>query len=636
MDLSVIYGLRDRLESAAVAGVSLITEDFRLKRAVEQMEPLAKASPVFKRIWQMGCEMLSGDCQDRGGVLLDTLGLVDAVLCTQGGFLEEGSWKPLETGRGAGIVNGQIPYSRMAPVLDAFLGTGGGRYGVIRDARQEDPQLFLDYRIKGLMVRALGDSYGELADMVMEWLKEEGPKIVPLLKQDFDPEGKQEMARRIQVIEAVRGGEENGFYVEVLKTAGKPVREAAIRALRHDQGNEKLLLDLVKSEKGNAREAACFSLASMEGEEAAGYFQKQMGKNPGKWGAYLVNSPVMWASDLMADHISRWLDTYDASGIPWKDLKKEDQTALLELLSRAEGKSSPRMCACYERLYGAVPWKAAEMLKNSLIRLADPGSSGLRQVAEDMYRAHGDPFLGCVFWTALMDDRPERLFERFGGYLKAEGAAEVTEGTAGKKADPTEILQIFSCIKYEERLGKYVVYRSAANGYTGYTDPAKTLENGLDLRWYELLLGNKNRFNIQWKKSGYYYGGHANGYDAMLEGLFRPDIEAVKEAYGQYFYQSARHRGTEAADIRMLKLCGWRDYKGLLACVGKKDKSQIIYKARRVLEQLPMSNEELAAELEELVRQLGQKAVNGVGLLERWADELRCGTSADELKQAYR
>ena len=632
MDLSVLYGLRDRLEAAAVAGVGLIGEDFRLKRAVEQMEPLAKASPVFKKIWQMGCGMLSADCEDRGGALLDTLGLVDAVLCTQGGLLKEGEWEPLQSGRGTGIAGGQIPYSRMAPVLEAFRGTGGGRYGVLRDARKADRRLFSDYRIKGLMVRALGDSYGELADMAAEWLKEEGREIVPLLKQDFDPEGKQEMARRIQVMEAVMGSAENGFYVEVLKKAKKPVREAAIRALRHDQSNEKLLLDLVKSEKGNAREAAYFSLASMEGEEAAGYFRKQMDKNPGKWGAYLANSPVMWASDLIADHISRWLDTYDVSDILWKDLKKEDQTTLLDLLNRAEGKGSPSMCACYERLYQVVPWKVAEVLKNSLMRQDDPVSPELRQVAEDMYGAHGDAFLGCVFWAALMDDKPKPLFQRFGGYLKPEGSAEST----GKKGDPTEILEIFSHIKYEESLGRYVVYRSAANGYTGYTDPAKILENGLDLRWYEFLLENKNRFNIQWKKAYSYYGGHSNSFDAMLEGLFRPDIEAVKEAYGRYFYRNARYRGTEAADIRMLRLCGWTDYKGLLAHVGRKDTSQIIYKVRQVLEQLPMTNEEMAAELEGLVGELGKKAVNGIGILERWVDELKRGAAVDELKQNYR
>ncbi len=122
----------------------------------------------------------------------------------------------------------------------------------------------------------------------------------------------------------------------------------------------------------------------------------------------------------------------------------------------------------------------------------------------------------------------------------------------------------------------------------------------------------------------------------MLEGLFRPDVEEVREAYGKYFYWSARYRGTEAADIRILKRCGWKDYRGLLAHVGKKDKSQIIYRVRQVLEELPLTNEELAVELTQLVQELGKQAVNGIGILERWVQELTDGASVEELKQVYR
>ena len=623
MNLSVLYELRDRLEAAAVAGVGLLGEDFRLKRAVEQMEPLAKASPVFGRIYEMGRRLLEAEKEERGALLLDVLALVDAVLRTQGSLLKEGQWEPMENLTGSGTAQVNIPYSKLAPVLEAFEGTGSGRYALIRDAHEQDPELFSDYRIKSLMVKALGDSYGELADMVAEWLKQEGKEMVPLLKRGFNPEGKQDMARRVQIIEEIAGAEENAFYLEILKTAGKPVREAAIRALKHDMGNEKALLDLVKSEKGGAKEAAWLSLACMEGEGACEYWKKMLDKNLEKGVLHLVNSPARWASDLMADHIEGWLDTYDRSEILWKDLKKEDQASLLLFLNGAEGKHSPRLCGLYERLYKVVPWRVVEMLKASLKWQFHPN---LRQVAEDMYRDHGDDFLGCVFWAALLEDEPERLFERFGGYVR----------NGGKKEDPSEILQMLAHVRYEERLGKYVVYREPLHEMRGYEEPVKTLEGGLDLRWYEVLLNSKNRFDLKWKKPYYYYGGRSNGYDVMLEGLFRPDVEEVREAYGKYFYWSARYRGTEAADIRILKRCGWKDYRGLLAHVGKKDKSQIIYRVRQVLEELPLTNEELAVELTQLVNELGKKAVNGIGILERWVQELTDGASVEELKQVYR
>ena len=47
MNLQPLYILKERLENCAVAGVGLLDEDFRLKRAVEQFMPLAGAAPVF-------------------------------------------------------------------------------------------------------------------------------------------------------------------------------------------------------------------------------------------------------------------------------------------------------------------------------------------------------------------------------------------------------------------------------------------------------------------------------------------------------------------------------------------------------------------------------------------------------------
>ena len=59
MNLNPLYELKERLESSVIAGVSLLSEDFRLARAVEQMEPLAKASPIFQKIYQSAQGLLS-------------------------------------------------------------------------------------------------------------------------------------------------------------------------------------------------------------------------------------------------------------------------------------------------------------------------------------------------------------------------------------------------------------------------------------------------------------------------------------------------------------------------------------------------------------------------------------------------
>ena len=61
MDISLFYQLRDRLYSTAIAGCSVINEDFRLKRAVESFEPLSKANKVFARLYNMCSELLTSE-----------------------------------------------------------------------------------------------------------------------------------------------------------------------------------------------------------------------------------------------------------------------------------------------------------------------------------------------------------------------------------------------------------------------------------------------------------------------------------------------------------------------------------------------------------------------------------------------
>ena len=85
MNLNPLYELKERLESSIIAGLALLPEDFRLKRAVEQMEPLSKVNPVFRKIFQDAQALFAKEGASQGDNnqsdrLLDVLALVDAVL----------------------------------------------------------------------------------------------------------------------------------------------------------------------------------------------------------------------------------------------------------------------------------------------------------------------------------------------------------------------------------------------------------------------------------------------------------------------------------------------------------------------------------------------------------------------------
>lgn len=642
MNLDVVYELRERLETAAVAGVNLIMEDFRLKRAVQQMEPFAKASPVFQKIYGMAGKLLTPECEDRAGVLLDTLGLLDAVLYTQGTTGVQGEIQEPETYGLEGNVYQSVSYGRLAAVLEAFRGTGGGRYAVIRDAYEEDPQVFDDYRMKYWMVRALGDSYGELAEMVAKWLAKDGDPVIPLLKKGFVPDGKREMTRRVEIIEQIAGSRENEFYRYAAREGGKEIKEAALLALRHDLSNVDLLLDCQKSEKGKCKEAAMRALSYMDGEETARFWTARMEKRPEETAEYLGPSDRDWAGDLIAHALEDWI----AAGIPEIDCKEEQvkgketkeerakerakakeehenyKRRLKLLWNAAAGKHSEKICGCYEKVYQIMPKEVPSVLSQSVIRSCDPSLCAL---AEEMYGRHGDEFLEPVFLASVLTASAEETYERFHEFLKPDG---ILRKLTGKKQDATGVLYGFAKIVYDEDEGKYGITLEEMNSPVRQRQVNRWIPGGIDLRWYPLLLNYPGRFASGRRNS---YSMYRNYYDWMVAKLYRPDVEELQEPYGKFFYEGALRLTPTTDGIRMMKRCGWKNYTGLLAACVTDGSSIPSYLIRSLLSEIPMTNEELAGELDQMIQQRKGKVTNGITIMEHWRDGLLSGVPVEKL-----
>lgn len=354
MDITPVYELRTRLRTAAIAGTNLLSEDFRLKRAVEAMQPLAAASPVFAKIIQLSEKLLSPEEPDKEGTLLDTITLVDALLCTQGAVAVRGELEPVQTDScGSAVTN--APYSAVKTLIDALTTSGSGHYGYVQEMHEKQPEVFNDYRIKTAMVQALGASYAELADDVAGWLKQEGESIIPLLEAGFDPKGRKEMVRRVQVLDAVAGGRANAFYLAQLPEAEKEVQQSLIYALRHCPENVELLFNMTKTEKGNAKKTVYYALACLEDERVSEFFRNLMEKKPEEVLTYIESSETAWASDIVAEGLKEQL-------LPWaehriltdnKSLSKEQAYMLGLYLKALPFKSGAGIRECY-RLAAAI------------------------------------------------------------------------------------------------------------------------------------------------------------------------------------------------------------------------------------------------------------------------------------------
>ena len=425
---------------------------------------------------------------------------------------------------------------------------------MIANAYKETPEIFKDYRMIHCMVQALGDPYGELAEMVAGWLQQEGEAVLPVLKQGFDPQGKRDMVRRVQVIEAIRGGQENDFYRYVVESGGKETREAAIQALRHDQSNLPLLLDLQKSEKGKLKEAVLQSLSYMDGDEAEGFWAEAIKKKPAEAAGYLSHSTKGWVSDLIADELEERLKDYVAGkktgrkktegpqGVPEteraekeKEEKEKEEKAkaekekarltLVALWNAAQGKHSDKICLCYEKVYQVLPKQVPAVLTLSLIQESHPS---LCQVAEDMYRAHGDEFLEPAFLASLFSRPAEETYSRFSGYLRPEG---LPPQNGGKKGGPEGLIRGFDRIFYDERDGCYWASKGERSVIRDQ-DKGQKIKAGLDLRWYPLLMGYPGRHSAGKRDS---YSKYRSSYDWTVANLYRPDVEGLQKPYGEYF-----------------------------------------------------------------------------------------------------
>lgn len=352
MNLAPIYELRSRLRASMIAGTNLLSEDFRLKRAVEEIKPLEALSPVFAKIGQLAASLLAEGCTNKEAVIMDTITLVDALLCTQGQVAVMDEVEPIEVS-GSGSVITNAPYSVVKELVEALTVSGNGHYQFVVDTHEENPELFRDYRVKTAMVSALGAGYAELADLVTKWLKQEGEEILPLLKKNFDPKGKKEMVRRVQVMEEAAGGSVNDFYTRMIPDAERDIKNELIYALRLNQENVELLMELTKKEKGNARKMAYYALAEMEDERAEALFRELHEKKPEEAMIFLRMTTTKWASKFVGESLIKQLSLCKEPGYgKGEKLFEPGQTEYFRMCIEAlVGKSGVEICEAYRMAF---------------------------------------------------------------------------------------------------------------------------------------------------------------------------------------------------------------------------------------------------------------------------------------------
>ena len=322
--------LKERLVYNIVAGTQLLQEDFRLKRTMEMFAQLANKNPVFCKIYTGLQQLLQAEKEQQGVLLLNLLGLVDAVLYTQAGFGIEGEFTPLDNKGNLNTVT-QAKYSEIQPLLQALHTTGyGNRLETLTNTMLYSPHVLADYRIIHALVDHLDDSYTDMAKEIQRLVKCLGTgeqiylkdpndynmvkpyslpyvdkkQLVALLKKDFAPQGKKVMATKLSLIGSIAKEEENAWYLSLLKTARRTVREQLMLCLGYSEDNIPLLLELLNKER-EANKGAIYSV--LGNHTFAGmidFWQEEFQKNPMSV-QYLQYTQSDEISDMLADHLKK-------------------------------------------------------------------------------------------------------------------------------------------------------------------------------------------------------------------------------------------------------------------------------------------------------------------------------------------
>ena len=631
MNFEPLYELKNRLENVAVVGINLAKDDFRLKRAVEQLKEYSTATKVFKQIYDMGNSLISTDDEDKCDLFLDLLALLDAVLCTQSTTYSGDKPQEINTIAKNKDYYKELHYSELSPLIYALTETGSGRYQIIEDIIENNSKLFNDFRVKAYMIHGLSDKYSEISDRITEELKKQTKEIVPLLKDGFDPQGKREMVLKLDIISTLSKEEENDFYKYCIENGSKEIREIAIGALKYSQDNIDYILDLTKTEKGRLKNKAFEALSYMSDDRAAKEWDKFFKKKPFENILYLQNTNQQWAIDYLTNYIEDYVEK-----LKEEDTKKEVGVEVSSLCMMTFKKRTTKLLSLYKELYPYNRYEIKRILDYYIVSKLDKEIIDLVKELSEKYEGE---LLQEEFLISLIKDKPETAYNNFSKYLgvgKSQkeikdlfsnfflGKHSRTKELAKIQEDFRTIFNVILRIEYKEESKEYILCWQDIDDYA----LMEVKINGFDKKWYDIIFEMDNDNYEEWN----YYGSCNNG----IKNLYNPDIKGMKEKYGKFYYNIILYRTPYSEDIEFLNKLEWTDYKSFLKGRIDIEKNPSAFTNRvryigYILQDTMISESDLIEQLEEIMAMNKKNPKISVNLCERWLAKLKSGVKVKEL-----
>ena len=637
MNFEPLYELKNRLENVAVVGINLVKDDFRLKRAVEQVKEYSTAAKVFKQIYDMGNSLINTNDEDKCDLFLDLLALLDAVLCTQATTYSGDKPQEINTIAKNKDYYKELHYSELSPLIYAFTETGGGRLNIIIDSFKTNPEIMKDFRVKTYMIHGLSDKYSEISDRMVEELKKQGKEVIPLLKDGFNPQGKREMISRLEIIASICKEEENDFYKYCIENGSKEMKENAISELKYCQDNIDYILDLIKTEKGTVKNKAYVSLLWMNDSRAEKEWDKFFKKKPFDNIYSFQFTNQQWVIDYLNNFIKEYIVELKNKTLKTAEERRIVEGEVAKICSVSFNKEINKNLDYYRELYPYNKYEVKRILSYYIVANLN---KEITELIKELSKKYEGEFLEQEFLISLIKDKPETVYKNFSKYAGvgkdekeikklfhtffANNKLSKNKEEAKAQEDFRTIFNVIFHIYYNEESKEYILYWQNINNYS----VIEIKLSGFDKKWYDLIFNIEDDFYENWN----YY----SSYHRDLKSLYNPDIKGMKEKYGAFYYNIILSRIPYSDDIAFLNKLGWTDYKDFLK--GKIDIEKNAPKLHNrvrsigyILNEVPISESELIKQIEELFEMDKKTKRMSINLCERWLERLNSGVKVKDL-----
>ena len=636
MNFEPLYELKNRLENVAVVGINLAKDDFRLKRAVEQIKEYSTVAKVFKQIYDMGNQLISTDDEDKCDLFLDLLALLDAVLCTQATTYSGNKPQEIKSITKTKDYYKELHYSELSPLIYAFSENGGGRLFTIQNAVDNNSEIFNDFRLKSYMIKGLSDKYSEIVNLATKQLKKQRKEIIPLLKDGFSPRGGKEMLARLDIISHIAKEDENDFYKYCIENGSKEIKEYAIGYLSYDQKNTDYLLDLTKTEKGKLKNKVFEALSYMSDNRAAEEWGKFLKKKPLDNIEYLRGTNQQWAMEYFNNFMEEYITELKNKTLKTAEERRTVENEINRISWGILNKESEKTLLFCKELY---PYNKAEIKRILNFYIAKDLNKEIIDLIKELSKKYEGEFLQQEFLISLIKDKAETTYKNFSKYAGAGKEREEVRalfntfirGDYSKNKEERKVqenfrdmFQIILRMHYDEENKEYILeWPDTISGY-----PIQIKLDGFDKKWYDIILSTSSEISGNWE---YYSSSHGD-----FRYLYNPDIKGLKEKFAEFYYNITLLRTPYLSDIEFLNKLDWTNYKDFL--VGKMDIGKNIYLLSYRLSyisdfinKIPISEEDLKTQIEELLEKYKNLQKSTIDLCQRWLDKLNSGVKVKEL-----